>query len=359
MRVLHVINTLLRAGAEVFLIDLAVAQVAAGAHVEVAVLGEADEELARVARAAGARVHVWNLNIYTPVCAMKLRNLLVERAFDVLNAHLAPAQYWLYIAAAATAMKPVFVATEHSTYNRRQKFVGIRQIDRVFYAKCSAVICNSEATLQSFHGWMPKVATPVFVIHNGINLSRIAAAPAGDLERISGLKRPIILCVGRLRPEKGQDLLIEALALAPGLSLLLAGQGDALDEWQALAVRLKVQDRVRFLGVSDNVYSLMKGCDVYAQPSRWEGFGIAALEALACGARVVAARVPGLREIVGTRGRLFEPNDVRSLVACVNEALDARDNCAGPRDWLRQYSIDDVAVRYIGLYRELLAARHG
>ena len=229
-------------------------------------------------------------------------------------------------------------------------------MEALVYRTYNAVVCISAATQRSLVDWLPSIAAHTVVLTNGIALQDIQAAIATPVHEFAGLSKPIILSVGRLHLEKGQDLLIGALRHLPNASLVLVGNGPRLRDWQELSTSLGVDKRIRFLGSSTRVYSLMKACDVYVQPSRWEGFGIAALEAMACGAKIVAADVPGLRDVVAPYGTLFAPGDIDALARAISDALHSpREDQASLAsvEW-EEYSIQNVALRHEALYRSLI-----
>ncbi len=153
--------------------------------------------------------------------------------------------------------------------------------------------------------------------------------------------RPFLLHVGGFSPHKNLPRLVEAFARldAPGLRLVLAGDlaadgfhsGSA--EVLATIARLGVGDRVVLPGfVADRDLVWLYGAS-YALvfPSLMEGFGLPAVEAMACGTPVLASLSGSLPEVVGPAGRLFEPTDVESIAACLRTFLadpDARDRLA-------------------------------
>jgi glycosyltransferase involved in cell wall biosynthesis len=123
-----------------------------------------------------------------------------------------------------------------------------------------------------------------------------------------------VVSVGRLSDEKGVDVLIEALARAPGLRADILGDGPARPELERLAAALRVQDRVTFHGrVSANdVYEGLRAASVVAVPSRWyENMPITVLEAFAAGVPVVASDLGGLPELIddGGDGFLVPPDE--------------------------------------------------
>jgi glycosyltransferase involved in cell wall biosynthesis len=139
-----------------------------------------------------------------------------------------------------------------------------------------------------------------------------------------------IIVVGRLERAKGQDLLVEALPsirrAAPEATLLLVGDdGGVAAQLERRAVALGVRDAVTFAGAHPRVQlpPLYRSAAVCVVPSRFESFPYSALEAMACGRAVVAARVGGLPEVVEHErsGILIDPEDPAALGAAITRLL--------------------------------------
>ena len=127
----------------------------------------------------------------------------------------------------------------------------------------------------------------IMVIYNGIDLQKINSIQASN--QISD-----IFFSGRLVKEKKADILIKAVKIIrktyPDIMVVIVGDGPEKDNLQKLAQEHEVDENIRFLGfvhLSDELLGLMKSSKIFASPSIREGFGIAAIEALACGLPVV------------------------------------------------------------------------
>ena len=137
-----------------------------------------------------------------------------------------------------------------------------------------------------------------------------------------------ILYVGRLAPEKGVDKLLEALPKVKSgfSSLRVVGSGAELERLKCLSERLKLVDRVHFMGElpHEEVGACYSSADVLVVPSLSEGQGVVALEAMSLGVPVVASNVGGLKEIVrhGANGLLFQPEDPSDLAGCLEMLTD-------------------------------------
>ena len=139
--------------------------------------------------------------------------------------------------------------------------------------------------------------------------------------------RSVLATVGALIPRKGQAFVIEALAQLPDAILLLAGKGDDEARLRALAARLGVADRVRFMGAVPHgeLPILLNAADVFVLPSSSEGLANAWVEALACGTPVVTTPIPGAQELITdpSWGRLAA-RDSAVIADAVREVLAAR-----------------------------------
>ncbi len=199
-------------------------------------------------------------------------------------------------------------------------------------------------------------------IPNGIDHSAVAADPDESLPRERG---PVVLCVGRLSREKGQDLLLRALPTVasevPDVVVWLAGEGPTRSELGRMCERLGLEDRVRFLGFRLHVGSLLHRAAVLALPSRGEGLPIAALEAMAAGVPVVATEVGGVPELISRPevGVLVPPHDpaalARGLLDILTDSRRAREVArAASAHVAAHFSADRMARDTAHVYQALL-----
>lgn len=167
-------------------------------------------------------------------------------------------------------------------------------------------------------------AADITVIHNGID---IRTWPFAERARTSGPAE--LLFAGRLEYEKGVQDLLAALPRIrrshPGTTLTIAGDGTQRDWLIEQARKHRVGKAVRFVGPVDHteLVTLMHRCDAIVLPSRYEPFGIVALEAAATGAPLIVSTAGGLGEAVREpdTGLTFEPADVAGLAAAVRATL--------------------------------------
>jgi glycosyltransferase involved in cell wall biosynthesis len=205
----------------------------------------------------------------------------------------------------------------------------------------------------------------------GVDTSRFRPAPAGERDRLRrelGLdaRRPVVLFVARLEPEKGAATLLDAWpaikATIPDALLLIAGDGS---ERAALEARAGARPDVRFLGAVRDPLPYLQAADCYTLPSASEGLPNSLVEALATGLPCVATTIGGSTEVLdhGRLGWLVPPGDASALAAAILEALRLdpaarrRRGAAGRARVQEQYSLETNADRLDGLYRRLAAVR--
>lgn len=162
------------------------------------------------------------------------------------------------------------------------------------------------------------------VHYTGCDQNRFAPQDGRDLRAGLGITGPMLLSVGALIARKRQHLIIEALPLLPGATLVLAGAGDAEGQYRALAARLNVTDRVIFAGSlpHDDVPRWLAAADVMVLPSRSEGLANAWVESLACGTPIVICDAGGAAELLTdpAAGRIA-PADPAALAKAVTAVL--------------------------------------
>lgn len=167
-----------------------------------------------------------------------------------------------------------------------------------------------------------------------------------------------LLFIGRLVSVKGADVALRALAqLNTSYTLTLCGDGPERDELEQLTTTLGLGDRVTFEGWVDHggLRSHVQRASIQLVPSRYEPFGIVALEAIAAGCAVVASDTGGLPEAVGPCGILVPPDDPAVLAQGVKRAVASREELLAFREeHLAQFDIDVIAEQYLEVFRRVV-----
>lgn len=191
-------------------------------------------------------------------------------------------------------------------------------------------------------------------IYGGIDLTRFRPTASAK----NGLPFTVGF-VGRLFPGKGVEHLLAAIAAMrdPSTQLVIAGEGSQRPELELLSRELGLAQRVRFVGLQDDVTTVWRVCDVCVVPSvAPEGAGMVALEAAGCGRPVIASMVGGLPELVqhDRTGTLVAPGDVEALARVLDAYAGdpdrrARHGLAGRRRCETTFDIRRCAAEYANL----------
>ncbi|MET9500834.1 glycosyltransferase [Streptomyces sp. NPDC006622] len=344
--------------------DLAGAQLAAGLHVTVAC---PDSPLAEDLRSLGVDVRRWEASRAPgpalPGEVRRLGRVLDAVRPDLVHAHSAKAGLAGRLAVRGripTVFQPHAWSFEAvggvtAALALRWERSGARWADRL--------VCVSEAERAT--GERAGITGRWTVVPNGIDPRRFHPAPAGTARAAllpdTDPAAPLVVCVGRLCRQKGQDVLLAAwdavLARVPGARLALVGDGPDRD-----ALRRRAPESVVFTGSVADAVPWYQAADLVVLPSRWEGMALAPLEALACGRPVVVSEVDGARESLPAALAprcLVAPEDTAALARAVAELLldpplRERLGRQGRCYVLSTHDVRRTAGQIAGVYRELL-----
>jgi glycosyltransferase involved in cell wall biosynthesis len=204
-------------------------------------------------------------------------------------------------------------------------------------------------------GVRPGHITP---LRNGVDLQRFAPLDREQARAALGVAGFTLLSVGQLVAHKGHDLAIRALALLPGVSLLVAGSGPDRARLEALARQLGVADRVRLVGPvpQPELRDYYNAADLLVLASEREGWANVLLESMACGTPVVASAVCGTPEVVTApeAGRLMAARTPDSLAEAVRLLRSAAPERAATRRYAEGFSWDQTTQGQIDLFRNIL-----
>jgi len=242
----------------------------------------------------------------------------------------------------------------------------LKPVTRAIWRRADAVVALSESLRVLASQTLPD--KPIEVIPNGIGAEQFR--PNGQ-HRHDLLGRPLqVLTVARLVQRKGLDGLLRAIALLRNVSLQLTIQGSGRAEafLQQLAVSLGIADRVIFSGFRAREFlpPVYQAADVFVMPSRSESFGLAVLEAMACGLPVIVSRVGGMVDFVedGVNGLVVPPDDPGRLAEAIRRlahdpALRARMGRRNAEQTRSQYTWEGVVEAYVTVYDRLAPRANG
>jgi glycosyltransferase involved in cell wall biosynthesis len=298
----------------------------------------------------------------TPVCPTMVREIRHNDA-DIAHLHLPnPLAALAYL---ASGHKGRLVITWHSDIVR-QKTVAkmLRPLDDAILARAQALIASSPNYVDS-SPTLSRNRDRCRVIPFGIDADAFRPRDLETLAKIRHRYGPrVVLAVGRMVPYKGFEYLIRAMAGVRG-HLLVVGEGPLLKKLERQAFDLSAGDRITFLGrvSQEEMAGYYHAADVFVMPSvaRSEAFGIAQLEAMACGKPVVNTRLESgvpFVSIDGETGFTVTPADSDELAAAINRLLDdpalrGKFGAAAARRAREDFSIAVMVDRTLELYREI------
>ena len=237
-----------------------------------------------------------------------------------------------------------------------QLWARLRQLT---YGKAAAVVVQSGDIAQ----WMTeRVGVTSRVIANPVDLARFH--PGARTAKILG-QRKQLLAVGRLTPQKGFDILIEAFALAaaaiPEWNLSIYGDGPMKVELENKIAAYGLKDRVFLMASVSDIVAVYRSAEAIVHPARSEGYPNVILEALASGLPVIAANSEeSIRELLGDGeyGVLCEPENPRSLAGALSTTLADSERLttlgmSAPQA-VAANSVDQISAQWIDLFREIV-----
>lgn len=264
---------------------------------------------------------------------------------DLVHAHLFPSLYIALLTSTPT------VITEHNPHYRRRDILFIKTLESVLFRKFKKTACISKGVQNALLRDLKWPTKKTEVICNGIDLSRFSLQRKNiDLDK----KVFKIGMVGRLHPQKDIKTLIECIKLLDSdCELHLAGDGELRTQLELFADEIGVSNKVYFYGQVNDIPEFLESLDLYVQSSNWEGFGLAAVEAMAAGLPCLATNVEGLNDIV-SKDALFDVADVDKLLALICEVKESKDLYAKMSlDSLKKaqyYSAENTALLYQQFY---------
>lgn len=369
MRVVHISKVAGIAGSEGHLLMLLPALARRGVEVSMLVLEDPRRSADAFCREMTARgIPVGMLSIrghLDPALPGRVATYLRRLRPDIVHTHLIHADlYGLF--AAWRAGVPHAVSSRHNNnpFHRRPL---IKWLKRMAMRRADRVIAISHAVAQSVADVDRVDASRIVTIHYGFEPPQYAADARDTARAMVGLPSgvPLIGMFGRLIPEKGVDVLLNALPQVrqqhPDVRLLIVGDGVLRASLEAQAQELGLSDTVTFAGWVERAYRMMPACDLIVMPSRLEGFGLVALEAMSAARPLIASRASALPEIVldGETGLLVPPEDAPALGAAIvalldNPAYAAALGQAGLRRLRAEFSVDKMVSATYGVYADVL-----
>ena len=234
------------------------------------------------------------------------------------------------------------------------------------------ITCVSQSVYESFKNWERFLIDDknVSIIYNGVDVERIEESKHVDwsVRDEIGVKKEVVLLgtAGMLTKQKAHDTLIEALSRAnkkadEEIHLVIAGDGELRDYLENIAEKEGMSRSVHFLGLISRkkTYRMMDECDIYAMPSRWEGFSGAAVEAMWLGSACIFSDIGEFKYPYEGAALFHSVDDAEALseeIIKLTENPNKRKSIGEKaRERAKDYSAESISKEYVNLYEKLLS----
>ena len=306
----------------------------------------------------------------------QLVKIIDEENINLIHCHNPTGGVMARLAACMSRSKPRVIYTAHGLHFYQgaplKNWLLFYPVERYLATKTDCLITiNSEDRLRVEH-FRLREGGIVRQIHGvGVDLERFKKRPDqyGPMREKLGIPEGAfhIVTAAELNDNKNQKTVIEAIASLkdPDIYYSICGKGPMMARLKQLIAAYSLQDRVRLMGYCTSMEDILQSADCFAFPSKREGLGIAAVEALACGVPVVAAKNRGTREymIDGVNGLICPATDAGAFADAIRKLKD--DNllygqlAANCRASVMQFGITDTDMRMRKIYKEMIDKTEG
>jgi len=377
LRVLHVITRLIRGGAQMNTLDT-VTCLSSPRFESWLASGSPERELPNLHQEAmnrGVRLIlvpqlVREVSPWRDLRAfLHLHRILRSGRFDIVHTHTSKAGILGRAAAATVLPRPAIIHTPHGHvfygYFGRTKTACFKGLERLAALVTDRMVVLTAQGRRDHEELRIMPAGRIEVIPSGVDLDRFRKAQGLDLR--SKLRLPeeafLVGSVGRLVEVKGHLHLIRAIAELERVHVILVGEGELKETLQQEAMQLGCEERLHFLGFSEEIPELLKSLDLFVLPSLNEGMGRALLEAMAAGLPCIATRVGGVVDLIeeGRTGMLVPAKNPEALSVAIRELMDHQEkrDSLGHRakEWVddsygREHMVDRLAALYDQVVKE-------
>lgn len=276
---------------------------------------------------------------------------------DLVHVHLFPAILLVSILKMFNLIPNCkLILTEHNTTNSRRNKLWGKWIDYLTYNSYDKIIAISKGTSEALLKWHPSIKNKVQIINNGAHLTF-----DNSIVRKQKLI-PIIISVGRLHTQKNYKTALNAISKIENLNFeyWIVGVGNLESKLKEQVNEIGLSKKVKFLGYSSDISTLLKKADIFLIPSQWEGFGLAAVEAMNASLPSVVGNVPGLGDLIKEDGEdaflvtPFNENMIAKRLAQLIENKELRHEM-GKKAFAQSlnFGVDNMIKDYIKLYKEV------
>ena len=289
-----------------------------------------------------------------------LKRLQQERDFDLIDAHYFYPDGVAAVRLGQVLNKPVVVTAHGTDLNLIPEYPRPRRMIQEAARGADGIIAVSQALKDA----IVALGVPdgkVTVLRNGVDLKLFHPDAREASRKEFKLNGPTLLSVGLLIPRKGHELVIGALPALPEYTLLIIGQGPERANLERLAVRLKVDHRVRFLGgvPHHELHKYYSAADAFVLASSREGLPCVLPESIACGTPVVASNIWGNPEVVcrPEAGVLMKERTSEAVAEAVQRLFRQLPDRRATRRYGEEFGWDSTAQGQLRLIQDVLRKR--
>ena len=362
LKVIHVITSPCGGGAETLVRELTQRTNALGVNCK-AVYFNYSSECAKKIEFFDYELNL-HVNYRNPFAIIKLRKLfkselseLPESSSLVIHTHLTWPMFFVPFASLGLPVKLIF--TEHATFNSRRNYFFLKYIERVFYDRYAHVITITEGVKDSLQNWIGfSLSNKISTIVNGARFFPIKdRKPLGKCIKF--------ISVGSLISKKGFDRTINALSQLENIDWQyeIIGEGTLRHELEKLIASLGLQDKVVMSGWSSMLEGKYHNADILLVPSRSEGFGLVAIEAMSTGLPVIASDIEGLNEVVSDSidscFLVKNANEISEWLNKIKLCINALENdqayiAQKSYQHSQKFTLEKMTKDYIDLYMQVI-----
>lgn len=292
----------------------------------------------------------------------ELKSLFEAFQPDVVNFHYLYGRHLFFYDFLYRTFSFPILTTLHGIFGEEDLFRMINIYNLVF-KKSARINCVSDALVEQLLSGLPQLRPITRRIYNGVSASPVAPVSLS-------FDPPKILCFGRLTEEKGFDVCVGAMQLVlqkiPQAKLIVSGKGTEIYVLNKIVQALKIQESVIFTGLTPyhKIFDLINTATLVVVPSRYESFGLSAVEAMQMGRPVIASKVGGLQEIVQHEktGWLIPKNNISVLAQTIVSALSNPKRLIAMGENAKQhvqenFSVQQLVDNYESAFAEIIGER--
>ena len=364
MNILYVINSLVGGGAEKLMNDMLPIVKKTGNNCELLVFDLNNAKYYDSLINNGIKIKkVPDKNVIQKI--IYIYKYIKRGKFDIVHVNLFPSLYYCSFIKRFFLKNTVFIYTEHNTDNRRRHHKCLRLVEKNIYEPYDYIVSISNGTKNKLIRWLGEcndTSNKYIVINNGINLEKFIYTFPIDINKIISnySDEDKLLCmIGSFTEQKNHMYMLDVMKELPSnYKLILLGDGKLKDKIVEKINVDNLSERVVMLGFRNNIAPIVKASDLVVIPSKWEGFGLVAAEAMACGKQIVCNDVDGLSEVVGDVGVKVNINNKNEFKDAIIQTIEYGYDQQKCIDQASRCDIKNMVKLYIDLYNRSIMERN-